>query len=109
MSLTLEMNEAECLLRLDGEITVNGAAELHRLLLEATSAGKDIAVAFTAPAEIDVSVIQLLFAARREMDRVGLAIRAEGDLPAHVQAAFAEVGIDPFGEPVVSGGCAWEK
>ena len=109
MSLMLETNPAGCLLRLDGEITVNCAAELHRLLVEATSLGREVAVSFTPQAEIDVSAIQLLYAARRDTERTGGAIRAEGDLPAQIQAAFHDVGIDPFAEVILSRGCAWEK
>jgi ABC-type transporter Mla MlaB component len=109
MPLTLEKNDAGCVLRLEGEITVNCAAELHRLLVEATASATDVSVGFAPSAEIDVSAIQLLYAARREAVRTGRVMRAVGELPAQVRAAFGEVGIDPFGELVVSGGCAWER
>ena len=109
MPLTLEQNDAGCLLRLEGEITVNCASELHHLLLQAAASDTDLAVSFAPQAEIDVSAIQLLYAARREAARNGRAIRVAGDSPAQIEAAFRDVGIDPFGELAVSGSCSWER
>jgi len=62
--LTVEQSETGRLIRVEGDFTVTSASELKSLLLEGLE--KHLEVDLTCAQEIDVSLLQLLFAAARE-------------------------------------------
>lgn len=64
MPLAVEKNETGWLIRVEGEFTVTSAIELKSLLLEGLE--KHLELDLTRAQEIDVSLLQLLFAAARE-------------------------------------------
>lgn len=64
MPLTVEQNESGWLIRVEGEFTVTSAVEMKSLLVEGL--GKPLQVDLTRAEEIDVSLLQLLWAAARE-------------------------------------------
>jgi len=74
MPVTLERNESRYLIRLEGQITVNSAAELKGLLLEWLAAGKDLELDLERAEEIDITILQLIWAAAREAARTGAKI-----------------------------------
>ena len=67
--MTVENDETRWILRLEGDCGLAAAAELKALLLEGLASGKSLEVDFRAAEEIDVTVLQLLWAARREAER----------------------------------------
>lgn len=77
MPVSVEQDETRCLIRLEGEIGVTGAAELKSLLLEGLSSGRKLQLdmeQIDEVGEIDVTVMQLLQASLREADRAGTAM-----------------------------------
>jgi anti-anti-sigma regulatory factor len=70
----MERQESRSLIRLEGDITLASAAELKGLLLEGLAAGKDLWLDLEHTGEIDVTAMQLLWAAGREADRAGVKI-----------------------------------
>jgi hypothetical protein len=64
--LTMDREETHSLIRVEGEFNVTSAAELKNLLIEALASGQKIQLDLTRSAEIDVSLLQLLWAAERE-------------------------------------------
>jgi anti-anti-sigma regulatory factor len=67
--LTVESNETQCILRLDGDCTMTSAAQLKAALVEglaaATKEAKELCVDFGDAGEIDITALQLLWAAQR--------------------------------------------
>ena len=65
------------MIRLEGEFTVTSAAELRNLLLEGLASGNDLRLDLERIDEIDITLMQLLWAAGREANRTGatMAIR----------------------------------
>ena len=87
MPVTLQRQEASWLIRLEGQITVTSAAELKELLLEWLSAGKDLELDLERAEEIDITIMQLLWAAAREAARTGAKIVARASSAAAMAAA----------------------
>ena len=73
MPVTKERLDHQSIIRLEGELTVTSAAELKQVLLEAFSEG-DLQLDLERAEEIDITVMQLLWAAGREAERKGVNI-----------------------------------
>jgi anti-sigma B factor antagonist len=74
LAVTMERQESQSLIRLEGEFTVTSAAELKDLLLEGLASGNDLLLDLEQAGEIDITLMQLLWAAGREADRAGVSI-----------------------------------
>ena len=74
LPVTTEQLEGHSLIRLEGEFTVTSAAELKRLLLEGLATGEDLHLDLERVEGIDLSLMQLLWAAGREAERTGARI-----------------------------------
>jgi len=74
MPVTLQKHESHWLIRLEGQVTLTSAAELKSLLLEWLTTGKDLEVDLQSAEEIDIAILQLLWAAAREAARTGVNI-----------------------------------
>ena len=74
MALTMEQQESQSVIRLAGELTLTSAAELKNLLLQGLASGNDLRVDLEQAEEIDIPVMQLLWAAGREANRKGTSI-----------------------------------
>ena len=74
MALTMEQQESQSVIRLAGEFTLTSAAELKNLLLQGLASGNDLRLDLEQAEEIDITVMQLLWAAGREADRKGASL-----------------------------------
>jgi len=88
LSITTEPRETGLLIRLEGSVTVTSAEELKKLLIEGLASGKDLQLNLERAEEIDVTVMQLLWAAERE------AARAGGGITSLVSEAAARAARD---------------
>ena len=78
----------EGVLALHGEITINTVSALDAQLRTALETGSDIRLDFAAVSEIDLSAIQLLWAARRAADGAGHRFSLIAPLPVPIQECF---------------------
>jgi anti-anti-sigma factor len=101
MAVTLEQNEAQCVIRLEGEIGIASAAELKKLLLQALTSGGELRVDLERATEMDVTAWQLLWAVEREARGSGVGFALAGRVPEEISAAVREAGFDEF--PVTVG------
>jgi hypothetical protein len=84
---------------MENAVSFTSADELKKLLIEGLASGKEVQLDLERAEEIDVTVMQLLWAAEREAERAGLG------LVSHVSEAAAaaarEAGFERFpGEAV---------
>ena len=94
MPLTVEQNETGWLIRVDGEFTVTSASELKNMLVEGLASAKHLQVDLTHAEEIDVSLLELLWAAARAAARQsGRIVRGVSEAAA---AAARDAGFDTF-------------
>ena len=74
MAVTMEQQESQSVIRLAGEFTLTSAAELKNLLLQGLASGNDLRLDLEQAEAIDITVMQLLWAAGREADRKGASL-----------------------------------
>ncbi len=96
----LDQSEAVCVIRLEGEIDITSAAELKNVLLEALASGREIRVDLERSAELDVTALQLLWAAEREARGSGRGFTLAGRVPEEILAAMGDSGFETFPVPV---------
>jgi anti-anti-sigma regulatory factor len=82
--------------RLEGAIDIGCAAELKQALLEALAEGKELHVALDGATDLDVTAMQLMWAARRAAQKPGAQSGIVDGMPAPIATALADAGIDLF-------------
>jgi ABC-type transporter Mla MlaB component len=93
-------------LRLEGDIEVTGSAELKGMLMEAISSRKGVQVDLARVTDLDVTAVQLLWAAAREAEKAGMSF-AILQVPESIACAGRQMGIESLltsiKGPVVTG------
>jgi len=92
----LKENETSSLIRLEGVIDIASAVELKVLLLQALASGKEVCIALDGVKGLDVTAVQLLWAAGREAKASGAGFRFVGQVPSAVISSLRDAGIEDF-------------
>ena len=101
LPVTMQRQETHSLIRLEGELTITSAAELKAALLAGLAAGTDLHLDLEHAETIDVTVMQLLWAAGREADRTGIALA--GRMSEAAAAMAREAGFERLPGMAVEG------
>ncbi len=96
MPVTLEQKDAPAFIQLEGAIDIGCAAELKELLMEKLKSGAAVCVALESATVLDITAVQLLWAAAREAKRVGVEFEFKGQAPERILCELAEAGIEDF-------------
>jgi anti-anti-sigma regulatory factor len=99
VSVTFDQSDEQCLLRLEGGITIGVAAELKAHLQQALASGKALRVDLQQATELDITALQLLWAAGCEAKESGREFRLAGKLPPEIATAATEAGMERFPVP----------
>lgn len=99
MAITLAESEALSAIGLEETVDISSVAELKALLVKALSAGKAVRLSLEKAAYLDVTAIQLLWAAEREARGAGVGFALEGPIPESITAALLDAGFDRFPVP----------
>ena len=94
MPVTTERDETHLLIRIAGECTVTSAAELKALLLDGLASGGELRLDLDRAEAIDITVMQLLWAAGAEAERTGARIATR--MPERAGSAAREAGFERF-------------
>jgi anti-anti-sigma regulatory factor len=97
VGIALNQDGNSSLLELDGAIDISVAADLKAGLLRAIEAGQEIRVSVEKADELDITAVQLLWAARREAARRGVAFSVAGTVPESIRRDLANAGLTGFG------------
>jgi anti-anti-sigma factor len=103
MGISLDKSETGAVISLAGTIDIACAAELKALLLEALNSGPEVLISLDAATDLDVTAIQLLWAAERQARQSAVEFRVSGQLPKPIFSALAEAGFQPFSTLVHAG------
>jgi len=95
LPITLQSSEKACVIQLEDDIDVTCAAEFKQLLMEAFTARKDIQVNLDRAGDLDVTAMQLLWAAAREARKAGTSF-SMSPVPERVRAQVREAGLNDF-------------
>ena len=71
MPVTVAQSETMCLIRLEGELNIASAAELKKILVEALAGEAELQVELGNASELDVTMLQLLWAGERAARAAG--------------------------------------
>ena len=96
VGITLEQCDEASVIRLEGVIDIAYAAELKAALVGVFQPGKRVRIALDANADLDVTAIQLLWAAEREARASDVEFALAGPAPAPVIAQVKEAGFERF-------------
>ena len=94
VAINLEQGGKTSCVRLQGSIDISSAEELKRILVDAMKAGEEIRVMLGDATYLDVTAIQLLWAAKQEAGRMGVRWIFGDALPEPVGANLVEAGFD---------------
>jgi anti-anti-sigma regulatory factor len=92
MGIALEETDTGNLVRLDGAVDIACAAELKAALVQALDAGRPVGASVEAVTYLDVTAVQLLWAAERKSRQAGTEFGIAGAVPAALLTALAEAG-----------------
>ena len=96
MGITLDESKSKAVIGLEGAVDISSAAELKTLLLRALNSGKMVCVSLDKATDLDVTAVELLWAAEREASKAGVKFSFFGPAPVEVSAALSEAGLLQF-------------
>lgn len=94
MSILHRQTDDSSVISLDGVIDICSAVELKTTLLEMLKAGKAIHVLLEKTTDLDVTAVQLLWAAKREAKRSAISFEFAGYPSAEILSSLSSVGLD---------------
>jgi anti-anti-sigma factor len=94
--VTVEQLGAECFIRLEGEITIVCAAELKKVLLDALASGNKLRLDLKGATDLDITALQLLWAAEREAQASGRSFKLTGRVPEEILHTANHAGLEIF-------------
>jgi len=100
MPVALEQSEALSVISLEGLIDIACAAELKQMLLQALESKAEVCVSMENATDLDVTAMQLLWAAAREAKVSGVDLSLTGPLPEGISIAIANAGFEHLSIPV---------
>jgi len=96
MAITLDESELGNVVVLEGAIDISSATELKAILLTALDSGEEVSISLNAATYLDVTAVQLLWAAEQQARRSGAIFRFSGHLSDLVSATLANAGFSSF-------------
>jgi len=101
--IVLEQSESLSVLRLEGAIDIASAGELKELLLKALQSPKEVNISLADATDLDVTAVQLLWAAERKAKGSGVRFSLAGDVPEQIRSNLGEAGLQQLIEFVDAG------
>jgi anti-anti-sigma factor len=96
VSTNLEIADQRCVVRLEGEIDINCSEELKSTLVEALSQRRELQVDMTRASDLDITVIQLLWAAVRAAAKSGIPFVVCDGVPERIRRMALDGGFEGF-------------
>ncbi len=100
MGITLKQSQKSTVIRLEGVIDITTAAEFKKLLLQACGSGKDVRVVLDGVTDLDVTAVELIWAARRSAEGAAVAFTLSGAVLESVSSALGNAGLQQFLAPL---------
>jgi len=94
VGIAVEQREKLNLVCLDGAVDIASAAELKTSLIQALEPGHALSIALDRCTHLDVTAVQLLWAAERKAKALGVEFTLAGAVPEPVSATLREAGFE---------------
>jgi anti-anti-sigma regulatory factor len=82
------------LIQLEGVVDIASASQIKSTLLEAMKTRREIRISVDKVTDLDVTAVQLLWAAKREAKRLGVSFAFEGKPSEMILEFLSSVGLD---------------
>jgi anti-anti-sigma regulatory factor len=92
--IAVDRSDAMTVIRLDGVVDISSAAELKTCLTDALAAATELRMDLAQVADIDVTWVQLVWAAQRQAIRAGTKFSFSGPVPEKIGAALRDTGFE---------------
>jgi anti-anti-sigma regulatory factor len=96
MAIAIDESELGNVVVLEGTIDISSAGELKAILLKALGSGKEVCISLDAATYLDVTAVQLLWAAEQQARLSGALFRFSGNISGPVSATLADAGFASF-------------
>ena len=96
MPATVEERENASLVRLEGAVDIASAVEIKSIILNVLASKKEIRLSLEDATEMDITAVQLLYAAERDAAKTGTSFALEGSVPDEISVAMTEAGLVKF-------------
>jgi anti-anti-sigma regulatory factor len=100
VSVRFDGSDAPGTIRLEGDIDISCAAELKAVLEDVLTARSGMQtgarISLAAATGMDVTAVQLLWAAEREARAAGMVLALEGPVPELLRGTLREAGFERF-------------
>ncbi len=96
MPLTLESSDSLSKISLEGEIDIGCAAELQGLLVHALGSSKEVQVSLGSATDLDVTAVQLIWAARRAASASAVEFAVTGPVSEPLASTLLQAGFEDF-------------
>ena len=103
MTIALNESESESMVVLEGTIDISSAGELKDILIKALGLGKEVCISLDAATYLDVTAVQLLWAAEQQARISGRVLRFSGQLSDLVSTTLADAGLPSFQASTIAG------
>ena len=103
MTIGLSQSESETVVVLEGTIDISSAAELKGTLIKALGLGKEVSISLDSATYLDVTAVQLLWAAEHQARLSGVALRFSGQLSDLVLTTLADAGLPTLQASAIAG------
>jgi anti-anti-sigma regulatory factor len=100
LPIALEVVETRCILRLEDDIDITCSGELKNMLIEALSSRKEVRVDLEGATDLDITIMQLLWAAALQARRSGASFAVLGVVPENIECAVRDAGFETFPVPM---------
>jgi anti-anti-sigma regulatory factor len=94
LPVTLDRRSDSWIVRLEGEIDIRCAFELKQALLDRLGSGTALRVDLSQSTQLDITAVQLLWAARYDAAQKGAVLTLSGPIPEEVCASMREIGFE---------------
>jgi len=96
MPVALDQRGAISMLRLEGDVDIGDAIEFKGLLVDALTRAKELHIQLGDASAIDVTIMQLLWAAEHQAIAAGVAFHIETPVPDDIVSAMTLAGLPQF-------------
>ena len=96
MAVVVDRTSAPGVIRLEGDVGIAEAATLKEALVEALREGGRARISLQTATGLDVTAVQLLWAAERQARASGIVLALDGPVPEALRAALRAAGFERF-------------
>jgi len=95
MPVACESRDGKNVIRLEGAVDIGSAAEFRQLLIDVLNQGDAIEISLRGATELDITAMQLLWAAGKAARGAGTGFALDGEVPPEIRVAFMGMGLEP--------------